>query len=313
MSKNPLRSVLEQAAEAYHNGTPFLSDAEYDKLEELANYKLLGTKGGEYKHYHRMWSLQKYYVGDDTPRLKNPFKSPKIDGAAISLLYVEGELVRAITRGDGIAGDDITDKAKIIPNIPNTIAHKGVLQITGEVAAKKEILNARNYTSGALKLLDIEEFKTREVAFFAYDAFPNLHTSYNTALGILTSLGFDTVANESLEFIYPTDGYVYREDSYEWFDTAGYTAKHPRAAYALKNAQDVETVQTKLTDVVWQVGGGKKITPVAILEPVRIEDALVSRASLHNAGFVENLDLHVGDILLITRSGGIIPKVLGKV
>ena len=131
-------------------------------------------------------------------------------------------------------------------------------------------------------------------------------------MGLLQKEGFNTVLNIPEEHKYPTDGVVYRLDSNEEFSKLGHTSKHPRGAYARKLSSDVEIKETKLLEVVWQVGSSGKVTPVANFEEVVIDDAKITRATLHNPGFIEDMDLSIGDTLLVTRSGGVIPKVLGK-
>jgi DNA ligase (NAD+) len=128
---------------------------------------------------------------------------------------------------------------------------------------------------------------------------------------ILESEGFQSVYGSELHNIYPCDGLVFRVNSNKEFDALGYTAKHPRGAYAKKDRQ--EAVETQILAVEWQVGKSGKVTPVAILEPVMIGDALVSRATLNNPGFIEMLDLQIGDTVGVIRAGEIIPCITHKV
>jgi DNA ligase (NAD+) len=111
---------------------------------------------------------------------------------------------------------------------------------------------------------------------------------------------------------FPTDGQVTRLNDNATYKELGYTAKHPRGAYARKLRSDVAIEETVLLDVLWQVGRTGAVTPVAIFEDIVIDDAVINRATLHNAGFLQNMQLEIGDLILVTRSGGIIPKVLGK-
>jgi DNA ligase (NAD+) len=127
----------------------------------------------------------------------------------------------------------------------------------------------------------------------------------------LKAWGFNTVFEDSLHKIYPTDGIVFRVNNNEVFEGLGYTAKHPRGAYAKKTRG--ECVETVLLEVEWQVGKSGKVTPVAILEPVLVGDALVSRATLNNPGFIQALDLQIGDRVAVRRAGMIIPEIVHKV
>ena len=186
-----------------------------------------------------------------------------------------------------------------------------VLQITGEVVAPLNIENARNYAAGALNLKSVEEFKARVLSFYAYGVFPYVTELYSKDMAYLERLGFNTVKAPELLAAFPSDGMVYRVNNNKLFESMGYTAEYPKGAYALKiRGQHVETT---LLGVEWQVGKSGKVTPVALLDPVYIGDALVSRATLNNPGFIEALDLNIGDKVAIIRAGEIIPCVLHKV
>jgi DNA ligase (NAD+) len=130
-------------------------------------------------------------------------------------------------------------------------------------------------------------------------------------MSILKDWGFSTVLDPDIDKIYPTDGLVYRIDDNELFDSKGYTSKHPRGAFALKERQ--EAVETTLLGVEWNVGKTGKVTPVAVLDPIKIGDATISRATLNNPGFIKALDLRIGDTVAIVRSGEIIPCIVHKV
>lgn len=312
---NKLTQFLDTASRHYYAGTPIISDEQFDRLAESCGYSKVGAKQHEdvERHYFAMYSLQKWYEDEDVANPlqgeKNVVMTPKLDGAAISVLYIDGVFVRALTRGDGKEGRDVTTKVTRL--VPNQIDHTGVLQITGEVCAPAHVENSRNYAAGSLNLGSVEEFSTRSVEFFAYQATPNITPSYTVDLKTLKSWGFNTVFDNNLHQIYPTDGVVYRVDNNERFYELGFTAKHPRGAYAKKERS--ECVETVLLDVEWQVGKSGKVTPVAILEPVMVGDAQVSRATLNNPGFIEALDLQIGDRVAIRRSGEIIPQIVYKV
>ena len=222
----------------------------------------------------------------------------------------EIDSLRSISGGG--EGQDVTAKFVGSKLVPQTVDGLGsVVQIVGEVCAPKHIENARNYAAGALNLKDVEEFRTRAVEFFAYGIEPSQFATYNEDMKWLKRLGFNTVKDPELHNIYPCDGVVYRVNSNVLYMAMGYTSKHPKGAYALKERQ--EAVETQILAVEWQVGKTGKVTPVAILEPVMIGDATVSRATLNNVGFIEALGIEIGDTVAIVRSGEIIPRILHKV
>lgn len=313
---NKITQFLDSASAAYYAGSPFISDEQFDRLADSVGYNAVGSKQhtNKEKHLYQMYSLQKYYEDEGTRPLegiRSLATSVKLDGAAISLLYVDGYLVRGLTRGDGIEGQLITDKLLATKIVPHEIPHKGVVQITGEFVAPMNIENARNYAAGSLNLKDVNEFKTRALSFFAYGVQPTLADTFNEDMKLLQSYGFGVINEPDLDKIFPCDGVVFRVNDNKLFFEMGFTAKHPRGAYAKK--ERAAHVETTLLDVEWQVGKSGKVTPVAILEPVYIGDALVSRATLNNPGFIEMLDLQIGDRVAIIRSGEIIPCILHKV
>lgn len=316
---------MKEAAEAYDAGKPFLSNEEYDALERIHGQLIGGT--GDVPHVHRMYSLQKHYDKDGQAPLTSAdgvlIKSPKLDGAAIDITYIDGEISHSLTRGDGIKGRDITDKA-IALNIPTKLPNvylvdNPITQITGEVVALADVENSRNYASGALGLKDLTEFEQRktegQMIFVAY----NVQTAQNRwgvtptyleDMRALKALGFNVITEGDYSQ-YPTDGIVYRLNDNVKFNAKGFTDKFPKGAYAWKEEQ--ESVVTTLLDVVWQTGKSGKVTPVAILEPVMIGEANVARATLNNISFIEALDLEIGCQVEVIRSGEIIPKIIGKV
>jgi DNA ligase (NAD+) len=313
---NKIEQFLDSASKAYYAGSPIISDEQFDRLADSHGYNSVGAKqhDNKAKHLFQMYSLQKYYEDEGTRPLegiKGIATSVKLDGAAISLLYVDGSLVRALTRGDGIEGQLITDKLLGTHLVPHTIPVDGVVQITGEIVAPVNIENSRNYAAGSLNLKDVNEFKTRALSFFAYGVQPTLCDTFNDDMRELQAYGFGVINEADLDKIFPCDGVVFRVNDNKQFFEMGYTAKHPRAAYAKK--ERAAHVETTLLSVEWQVGKSGKVTPVAILEPVYIGDALVSRATLNNPGFIEMLDLRIGDRVAIIRSGEIIPCILHKV
>lgn len=311
-----IKTYLDSAAQAYYDGHPFISDDTFDKLAECISYNKVGAVQHENvkKHYKRLYSLQKYYQDEKVVPLdsnRDTTCTPKLDGAAISLLYIDGHLVQVLQRGDGIEGIDITSKFFERELVPLEISRTEVTQITGEIAAPKTIKNSRNYAAGALNLKDMKEFNTRDIAFFAYGIYPHVHETYYQDMSLLDVLGFRTVYTPDLLDTYPCDGMVFRLNNNREFLEEGYTANHPRGAYAKKERK--KEVETKILDVVWQVGKTGKVTPVAILEPIDIDGAIVSRATLNNPGFIEALGISIGDTVGVIRSGDIIPCIVHKV
>lgn len=313
---NKITAFLDHASTQYYVGTPVISDLHFDQLAQSVNYNKVGASlpGAKVRHMYPMFSLQKHYQDEGVSPLQeypSLSSSPKLDGAAVSHLYVDTYYVRSVTRGDGVEGTDITDKFADSKLIPMRIPVPGVVQITGEVCAPKHIENARNYAAGALNLKSVAEFKTRAVEFFAYAVFPYLTSTYNEDMGQLSGFGFGTIKDSEIYNIYPCDGIVFRVNSNELFDSLGFTSKHPRGAYALKERQ--QAVETQILGVEWQVGKSGKVTPVAVLAPVMIGDAEVSRATLNNVGFIETLGIEIGDTVAVVRAGMIIPQILHKV
>jgi len=301
---------LEKAAAAYYAGAPIISDEEFDALSSEYGYDSIGHRITDgIPHHFPMYSLQKYFSLEDAgPLVPEYISSPKLDGAAVSILYVSGQYAMGLTRGDGKMGRDITDKLAHL--VPDTIGLDGIVQITGEVVAPADIPNARNYASGALNLKDMEEFATREIDFVAYDMTPTPFVYLRSSFVGLRRMGFTTVIDVGYS-LYPTDGIVYRINDNEKFAELGYTAHHPRGAFALKEVKS--GVVTKLLDVEWQVGKSGVVSPVAILEPVQIGDATVSRATLHNIEYIRSLNLELGCDVEVIRSGEIIPRIVRRV
>jgi NAD-dependent DNA ligase len=311
-----MKALLQQASEDYYNGKPSMSDEQFDKLAVYAEYDEVGysSRDNRVPHAFQMYSLQKIFSNELDKDPLADYKgativSPKLDGAAVSLLYVSGQLHKALTRGDGKRGLDITDHMKTL--VPNSLGKftGALLQITGEVVAPKTIKNARNYAAGALNLKDTSEFQSRDLRFIAYGVQESWNEAWTMDMSYLNSFGFDTVLSNDWT-AYPDDGIVFRVDNYKDFYSLGYTSKHPRGAYALK--QRNEGVITKLVDVIWNVGKSGVVAPVAILEPVDIDGATVSRATLHNMRYITDLNLEIGCLVEVIRSGEIIPRIISR-
>jgi NAD-dependent DNA ligase len=311
-------NLIEQASKAYYDGNPILTNEQFDVLERMHGQTLLGN--GDTPHAFPMYSLKKCYEDENRPlKTADCVVSAKLDGAAVSLLYVEGILTLALTRGDGTKGRDITEKmAQIVPE--QIYTDEKLLQICGEVICDANMSNARNFCSGALNLKSIEEFKAKvdegNIDFVAYSvqnrqSYVGIKPTYTEDLEFLMTLNFLTILDVDESNNVLTDGVVYRLDCNDTFNEMGFTSKFPRGAYAFKT--NAEEVHTTLLDVIWQTGKSGKVTPVAILEPVQIGDAMVSRATLNNIEFIKALDLEIGCTVGVIRSGEIIPCIISRV
>ena len=317
MANESIKRLLDRAWVAYDKGMPFMPDSTFDALSIKYDYNNFGstTDKKKGKHLFSMYSLKKVYDDEKAPyELINPIKSPKLDGTAISLMYDEGYLVQALRRGrDGLEGEFVTDKMQWL--VPNYVDRKDKHQIDGEVVCDKSINNARNFASGAFGIKDEQEFfetKRPYLEFVAYGVRPALAETYEADMALLHREAIYTVLTLNIAENYRTDGTVYRENNNNLFESSGYTSKYPRGAYARKKSGDVAIEHTKLLDVIWQVGRTGQVTPVSVFEEVIIDDAKITKATLHNAGFIEDMQLNIGDTIVITRRGGIIPAVIGK-
>jgi DNA ligase (NAD+) len=274
----------------------------------------------------------------------------KIDGVSISLVYVDGRLERAVTRGDGLVGDDVTANARTIRQLPLVVEGlPPVVEIRGEVylarsvfdelnrerrdSGEREFANPRNAAAGAIRLLDPRQASRRRLGVWCYQlarADGHEEDSHVAALEWLGGLGFPISPGLELcrgitqveayiegweekrhDLDYDTDGIVIKVDSASERAALGATARSVRWAVAYKFPPEGRT--TGLTDVVIQVGRTGVLTPVAILEPVVISGSTVSRATLHNFDEVARLDVRIGDTVWVVKGGEVIPKVVGVV
>lgn len=272
----------------------------------------------------------------------------KFDGVAISLIYENGILKQAITRGDGVQGDDVTTNVKTIRSIPLKLHgdYPEKLEVRGEIfmphnsffALNKEkedvgeqpFANPRNATSGSLKLQDSAEVAKRNLDCFLYYLYTekSLYSTHYDSLMALKSWGFKvspyTVKCENIQEIhafinkwdterknlpFDIDGVVIKVNKFNLQDLLGNTAKNPRWAISYK--YKAKRVLTSLLSVSYQVGRTGVITPVANLKPVALAGTTVKRASLHNADFIAEMDIHVGDKVYVEKGGEIIPKIVG--
>ena len=273
----------------------------------------------------------------------------KFDGTSISLTYEDGKLVRAVTRGDGTQGDDVTDNVKTIRTIPLVLhgeCYPQEFEIRGEILMpwvvfeqlnkereeREEPLfaNPRNAASGTLKLQNSSVVASRKLDAYLYyllgenlpgdGHYENMQAASAWGFKVSDIMRKCTTLEEVLEFIrywdverknlpVATDGVVLKVNSFRQQRNLGYTAKSPRWAIAYKF--QAERACTRLNMVTYQVGRTGAITPVANLDPVQLAGTVVKRASLHNADIIEGLDLHIGDMVYVEKGGEIIPKIVG--
>ncbi len=272
----------------------------------------------------------------------------KFDGLSISLSYENNQLARAVTRGDGTKGDDVTSNVKTISNIPHHLKKANtppLFEIRGEIfmhraafeklnKEKEDIgevayANPRNFASGTIKMQDPKEVAKRplDAFFYSLNTEKEYFKTHYESLQALKSWGFHTSEHtklsnsidEVLDFIhhweqqrfklsYDIDGIVIKVNSISQQQELGFTAKSPRWAISYK--YKAEEVETILERVSYQVGRTGAVTPVANLKPVQLAGTTVKRATLHNANEIERLDLHVGDSVFVEKGGEIIPKII---
>ena len=352
---------------------PQASDEEYDKLyHEIEKYeeahpdKILpysptqrvGDKILEgfqkAKHLTRMWSMEDVFDTSElinwVNRILKSFESvsfvcePKFDGASLNLIYENGLLQKAITRGDGVEGEDVTKNAKTIRSIPLKIDYQELIEIRGEVVIRKDdfekinderaksgeslFANPRNAAAGSLRQLDPSITAKRKLLFYPWGVGQNSlnFTLHSQKMEFVYNLGFlsppfidrcNTVKEIEKEYqkavklrdSYPImlDGMVVKVDEIDKEESLGYTVKYPRWMCAYKFPAIEKT--TTILDIIPQVGRTGVITPVAIVEPVNIEGATVERATLHNYEEIKRKDIRIGDKVIIIRSGDVIPKI----
>ena len=366
--------TLNAWAKAYYtDDAPIATDEEYDELYhkvleferanpgDISMFSPTKRVGGEVsegfikaRHGARMWSMEDIFSFDELLAwLKRGDKEglefalqPKFDGASLNLLYENGALVRAITRGDGITGEDVTSNAKVIKNIPLQIAYNGRIEIRGEVVIDKndfdeinfaraqrgepQLSNPRNAAAGSLRQLDSAVTASRRLRFkpWGYGEQNLGLETYSQMMDFIYSQGFEQEeffkicrTAEQIEDAYKQlvaqrdskpfmmDGLVVRVQSIAASEELGYTEKFPKFMVAYKFPAIEKT--TRLLDVAFQVGRSGVVTPVGVLEPVNIDGAIVKSATLHNFDEIERLGVQKGDFISIIRSGDVIPKITG--
>ena len=367
--------TLKKWAYAYYvEDDPVATDEEYDRLyhevlafeqehpglarEDSPTKRVGGIVRDEFnkaKHIKRMWSMEDVFSREEMQEWlerveKNVgqcdyFCEPKFDGASMNLLYEDGKLLRAITRGDGIVGEEVTDNVRTIRSVPLTINYRELIEIRGEVVIRKDdfekinderlkagetpFANPRNAAAGSLRQLDSSVTAKRRLVFYPWGVGENRlpQSRLSQKMALIYEQGFlkppyhkpcNTI--DEIEAFYQfliskrdeipmmMDGMVIKVDEIAVEEELGYTVKFPKWMCAYKFPA-VEKV-TKIKAITLQVGRTGVITPVAEIEPVNIEGAMVSRATLHNFDEIERKDIRIGDHVIIIRSGDVIPKII---
>ena len=372
-----LRELLKKYEyEYYVLNSSSVSDAEYDKLmnqlidleskypqfitPDSPTQKVGGTFDSSFKkvpHSKPMLSLSNVYNKEEIENFFSRVNEAidvnnieyicecKIDGLSIALLYENGVLVKAATRGDGVTGEDITLNAYNINCIPKKISYTQTLEVRGEVYMskkslenlnekqrldnKEEFANCRNAAAGSLRVLDYNITKQRNLDAFIYTLVDPEKYGIKTqheALMFMESLGFPTnkeaktvvKVEEILEFIenlgnkrsdleYDIDGVVIKVNELDLYSSIGYTAKAPKWATAYKFPP--EEVPAKLLDIIFTVGRTGRITPNAVIEPTKVAGSTITRSTLHNEDYIKAKDLRIGDTVYIHKAGDVIPEV----
>ncbi len=366
----------------YKDATPSIDDQAYDRLKtELATLEAASPEFNfgdsptqsvgddrleafaSYTHRMPMLSLDNTYSMEELiefgRRLEKRFPEqtlnylvePKIDGVAVSLTYEQGKFVRAVSRGNGTEGDDITSNVRPIAGLPNTIENApDLLEVRGEIYMRHEeferinaireaegqqlYANPRNLAAGTIKLLDPAEARERKLdmvlygvgacepaRFFSHQAeiqkklkrwgFSVLEKIWLTDGIEQAWLSIKELDSLRQNFTYPTDGAVVKLDDFRLQDEAGFTSKSPRWAIAYKF--EAERAETLLKEISLQIGRTGAVTPVAILQPVQLAGTTVSRATLHNEDEIRRKDIRPGDTVLVQKAGEIIPQVLSVI
>ncbi len=373
--KEKVKNLIDWAKAYYVDDNPIATDEEYDKLnrevlayenehpneidpksptQRIGGVVLEGFEKA--KHLSRMWSQEDIFNTEEledwikraskvVDREKMQFVcEPKFDGVSLNIIYENGVIKQAITRGDGEVGEDVTTNVKTIQTVPLHIEYDGLIEIRGEVVIRKSdfetinkerlenneptFANPRNAAAGSLRQLDSSITAKRKLYFNPWGVGVNSLEFANSSevMGFIHSLGFvkpptqkicTTV--EEIEKVYHEiikqrdtiamglDGMVIKIDNLEAQSDLGYTVKFPRWSCAYKFPAVEKTTIVK--DIILQVGRTGAITPVASVEPTLIDGSTVSRATLHNFDEIKRLDLKLGDEVIIIKSGDIIPKI----
>ncbi len=359
-----LAARLTELRDAYYRGEPLVADADFDALEDelralLAEHPELtpdpnpleqvgatAVLHAPVRHSRPMLSLQKSNTPEQVAEFFARFPGqpvvvmPKLDGLSLAVVYEGGRLARAITRGDGTTGDDVTPLVRAMASgIPDRIDADGRTEVRGELVMlrstfaaynaehpDKPLINPRNAAAGTIRAKDPATVKGRNLRFFAFDLYVEDGASADLEKA-LRDLGFDAAdmrhcddaeAAQAViaeieatrnDLDYDLDGAVLRLADRGAYAAAGTRSNSPRGALAFKFAAEEKT--TVLADVVWDVGKIGKVAPVAVLEPVFVGGTTVTRATLANQEVIRARDVRIGDTVLVRRAGDVIPFVAG--
>jgi DNA ligase (NAD+) len=359
-----LADQVTSLRDSYYRGEPSVADAEYDAIEDelralisehpelapdpnpLEHVGAPAVLHAPVRHSRPMLSLEKATRPEHVVAFFERFPGqpvvvmPKLDGLSLALVYERGRLARAVTRGDGTTGDDVTTLVRALADgVPAKLEAGGRVEVRGEAVMlrstfaaynaahpDKPLINPRNAAAGTVRAKDPAAVAERRLHFFAFDldASEGAHTDLEAGL---KSLGFDaadmrhtddaaaaqevisTIEAERNELDYDLDGAVLRLANRDAYAAAGTRASSPRGALAFKFAAEEKT--TVLADVLWDVGKTGKIAPVAQLEPVFVGGTTVTRATLANQEVIRARDVRIGDTVLVRRAGDVIPFVAG--
>lgn len=369
--KELVNTLNEWARLYYEEDAPVVSDAEYDRLyDELRTleaeegyslknsptHRVGGAPKGKFeqsKHLLRLYSLDKCQSKEEFSDWCNRLVKTvgyfpaltceyKFDGLTLNILYNNGELIQAATRGNGTIGEIVTDQVSTIRYLPKHIDYKGKIEIQGEGILRLSALerynrtsddplkNARNGAAGAIRNLNPDVTAKRDLSFFAYNiGYSDKHFSSQEEMrAFVKEQGFETEGDfkivrsekEAMQYAdmvgekretldYLIDGVVFKVDDVALRDEIGFTEKFPKWAVAYKFKADEMT--TTLEDVVWQVSRSAKLNPIAVLEPVDIGGVTVSRATLNNYGDILKKKVKIGDKVFVRRSNDVIPEIMG--
>ena len=358
MELSKIKELVEKLnyyTKLYDEGRPEISDKEWDnmyfelqKLErengiyledsptQRVNFQVV-NKLNKVEHNHPMLSLDKTKDTNEIQKFiynNDYIAMAKMDGLTCSLKYVDGKLVSAETRGNGLVGEDILHNALQVRNIPKRIDFQDELVVDGEIICtyenfkefESEYKNPRNFASGSIRLLDSKESSMRRLSFIAWDCISGLEKveKLSTKLLKLNVLGFtvvpfmageysiddtiSTIQSIAQEAGYPIDGIVYKYDIISEYEAAGKTDHHFKGGLAYKFYD--EEYETILRDVEWTMGRTGILTPVALLEPINIDGSEVSRASLHNISIMDELGIRYQDTkVMVYKANMIIPQI----
>ena len=351
--KELTNELLQYCHEYYDLDNPTISDAEYDRkydilkqMEDEASFwlansptrKVQGKVSDGFKKVMHSKPMLSAAKTKDVSEIKKfignqPFyASYKLDGLTLVCIYEGGKFKQAITRGTGLIGEDVTEQAKMISNLPMSIPYDGYLELRGECVVSWENfdkINAnleepyshpRNLAAGSLRNLDTNITKQRKLSYVVFECVSDLQDNKWLELYYLKDLGFTTVpigVDLSVEDLiktmtpescpYPVDGLIFEMTSKKYSKYLASTSHHEGCRMALKWA-DV-TYETVLRDVIWDVGRSGVISPVAVFDEVDLDGALTTKATLHNLSIIEGLELGIGDTITVYRSNMVIPKI----